>query len=102
MAWLQDGLPNSLRARPPSAHHALAEPGAARRRAASLAFGTPGGDQQDQWQLGFLLNHVLGGMNLQEAIDAPAFHTTHFPSSFYPREAYPRQVVRRGTVRRRT
>ena len=36
-----------------------------------LAFGTPGGDQQDQWTLAFFLNHVLFGMNLQEAIDAP-------------------------------
>jgi gamma-glutamyltranspeptidase/glutathione hydrolase len=52
-----------------------------------LAFGTPGGDQQDQWTLGFFLSHVQYGMNLQEAIDAPAFHTRHFPSSFYPRES---------------
>jgi gamma-glutamyltranspeptidase/glutathione hydrolase len=57
-----------------------------------LAFGTPGGDQQDQWTLTFFLNHVLFGMNLQEAIDAPAFHTSHFPSSFYPRESSPRAV----------
>ncbi len=54
-----------------------------------LAFGTPGGDQQDQWSLAFFLNHVLAGMNLQEAIDAPAFHTDHFPSSFYPRARSP-------------
>jgi gamma-glutamyltranspeptidase/glutathione hydrolase len=54
-----------------------------------MAFGTPGGDQQDQWTVGFFLNHVVFGMNLQEAIDAPAFHTDHFPSSFYPREALP-------------
>jgi gamma-glutamyltranspeptidase/glutathione hydrolase len=54
-----------------------------------LAFGTPGGDQQDQWSLGFFLNHVNYGMNLQEAIDAPAFHTTHFPSSFHPRTSFP-------------
>jgi gamma-glutamyltranspeptidase / glutathione hydrolase len=54
-----------------------------------LAFGTPGGDQQDQWTLLFFLNHVHFGMNLQEAIDAPAFHTTHFPSSFHPRESFP-------------
>jgi gamma-glutamyltranspeptidase/glutathione hydrolase len=54
-----------------------------------LAFGTPGGDQQDQWSLAFFLNHVLYGMNLQEAIDAPAFHTDHFPSSFYPRGSLP-------------
>ncbi len=57
-----------------------------------LAFGTPGGDQQDQWTLAFFLNHVAFGMNLQEAIDAPAFHTSHFPSSFYPRESWPRAV----------
>jgi gamma-glutamyltranspeptidase/glutathione hydrolase len=54
-----------------------------------LAFGTPGGDQQDQWTLHFFLNHVRFGMNLQQAIDFPAFHSAHMPSSFYPREAYP-------------
>src|SRR5262249_50849465 len=54
-----------------------------------LAFGTPGGDQQDQWTLLFFLAHVLFGCDLQEAIDAPAFHTNHFPSSFYPRTAQP-------------
>ena len=32
------------------------------------------------------------GLNLQEAIDAPMFHTEHFPSSFYPRAAKPRRV----------
>ena len=58
-----------------------------------LAFGTPGGDQQDQWTLGFFLNHVLFGMNLQEAIDAPAFSTDHFPSSFYPRGSAPRSLA---------
>ena len=57
-----------------------------------LAFGTPGGDQQDQWTLGFFLNHVHFGMNLQQAIDFPAFHSRHMPSSFYPREAYPRAL----------
>ncbi len=54
-----------------------------------LAFGTPGGDQQDQWTLHFFLNHVVFGMNLQQAIDFPAFHSAHMPSSFYPRESYP-------------
>jgi gamma-glutamyltranspeptidase/glutathione hydrolase len=52
-----------------------------------MAFGTPGGDQQDQWALHMFLRHVHFGMNLQEAIDAPAFHSEHAPSSFYPREA---------------
>jgi gamma-glutamyltranspeptidase/glutathione hydrolase len=54
-----------------------------------MAFGTPGGDQQDQWTLQFFLNFVEFGMNLQAAIDAPSFHTSHFPSSFYPRDAHP-------------
>ena len=57
-----------------------------------MAFGTPGGDQQDQWTLGFFLNHVHFGMNLQQAIDFPAFHSRHMPSSFYPREAYPAEL----------
>jgi gamma-glutamyltranspeptidase/glutathione hydrolase len=54
-----------------------------------LAFGTPGGDQQDQWTLAFFLNHLHFGMNLQQAIDFPAFHSAHMPSSFYPRQAQP-------------
>jgi gamma-glutamyltranspeptidase/glutathione hydrolase len=54
-----------------------------------MAFGTPGGDQQDQWTLQFFLNFVEFGMNLQAAIDAPTFHTSHFSSSFYPRDAHP-------------
>jgi gamma-glutamyltranspeptidase / glutathione hydrolase len=57
-----------------------------------LAFGTPGGDQQDQWPLAVFLNHAVFGMNLQEAIDYPAFHTDHFPSSFYPRGSRPRSL----------
>ncbi|HLK00671.1 MAG TPA: gamma-glutamyltransferase family protein [Streptosporangiaceae bacterium] len=57
-----------------------------------LAFGTPGGDQQDQWSLLFLLNHLHFGMNLQQAIDFPAFHTAHMPSSFYPRHAQPKVI----------
>jgi len=55
-----------------------------------LAFGTPGGDQQDQWSLLFFLNHLKFGMNLQQAIDFPSFHSAHMPSSFYPRRAQPR------------
>jgi gamma-glutamyltranspeptidase/glutathione hydrolase len=58
-----------------------------------LAFGTPGGDQQDQWSLAVFLNHAVFGMNLQEAIDFPAFHTDHMPSSFYPRTAQPRSLT---------
>jgi gamma-glutamyltranspeptidase / glutathione hydrolase len=62
---------------------------ALRDREPYMAFGTPGGDQQDQWSLQFFLNHVMFGMNLQQAIDFPAFHSAHMPSSFYPRQAQP-------------
>ncbi len=54
-----------------------------------LAFGTPGGDQQDQWSLQFLLNVVDFGMDMQEALDAATVQTTHFPGSFYPHQADP-------------
>ena len=54
-----------------------------------MAFGTPGGDQQDQWTLQFFLNFIEFGMNVQAAIDAPTFHSSHFPSSFYPRDSHP-------------
>ena len=57
-----------------------------------LAFGTPGGDGQDQWTLQFFLNYVEFGMDLQQSLDAPSVHTTHFPSSFYPRAARPGRV----------
>ena len=63
---------------------------ALRDREPYLAFGTPGGDQQDQWSLLFFLNHAVFGMNLQQAIDFPSFHSAHMPSSFYPRQAQPR------------
>ncbi len=58
-----------------------------------LAFGTPGGDMQDQWTLQFYLNFAEFGMSMQEATEAPLMHSLHFPSSFYPREAFPRRVV---------
>jgi gamma-glutamyltranspeptidase/glutathione hydrolase len=52
-----------------------------------MVFGTPGGDYQDQWTLTFALRHLHHGMNLQEAIDAPAFQTDHLVDSFWPRGA---------------
>jgi gamma-glutamyltranspeptidase/glutathione hydrolase len=58
-----------------------------------LAWGSPGGDQQDQWTTQFFLRHLHAGMNLQEAIDAPAWHSEHFPISFWPRTARPGVLV---------
>jgi gamma-glutamyltranspeptidase/glutathione hydrolase len=91
MFTLTPGLPNSLA--PGKRPRTTLSPGLALRGGEPyLAFGTPGGDQQDQWALSFFLRHAQFGMNLQEAIDAPAFHTRHFPSSFWPRESFPAAV----------
>ncbi len=65
-----------------------------------MVFGTPGGDQQDQWTLQFFLNVVDFGMDVQDAIDAASFHSAHFPSSFYPRKASPGEVVIEARVPR--
>ena len=91
MFALEEGLPNSLA--PGKRPRTTLSPSLVLRDGEPyMAFGTPGGDQQDQWSLGFLLGHVHFGLGLQAAIEAPAFHTTHFPSSFYPREAFPGRV----------
>jgi gamma-glutamyltranspeptidase/glutathione hydrolase len=92
MFWLEPGLPNSLL--PGKRPRTTLTPSLALRAGVpTLAFGTPGGDQQEQWQLCFWLGHVLGGLDLQAAIDAPAWHTTSFPSSFYPRDMTPGELV---------
>ncbi|MEU2347749.1 gamma-glutamyltransferase family protein [Modestobacter sp. NPDC049651] len=92
MFWLEPGLPNSLA--PGKRPRTTLTPSLALRGGVpTMAFGTPGGDQQEQWQLCFWLAHTLGGLDLQEAIDAPAWHTTSFPSSFFPRETNPGEVV---------
>ncbi|HEY1876550.1 MAG TPA: gamma-glutamyltransferase family protein [Rhizomicrobium sp.] len=53
-----------------------------------LAFGSMGGDQQDQWQLQFLLNRLVFGMSLQKAIEAPKFSSEHFPGFFAPHDFF--------------
>ena len=58
-----------------------------------MVWGSPGGDQQDQWNSQFFIRHAHFGMNMQEAIDAPAWHLEHFPASFGPRAARPGVVV---------
>ena len=91
MTSLQPGLPASLL--PGRRPRTTLSPSMALRDGrVELAFGSPGGDQQDQWQLWFFLR-VAGGAGLQEAMDAPGLHSEHFPSSFYPREAFPAAVV---------
>jgi gamma-glutamyltranspeptidase/glutathione hydrolase len=63
-----------------------------------MAFGTPGGDMQDQWPLFCFLRHVHFGLNLQEAIDLPLFETLHFPNSFWPRDASPGHLGLEGST----
>ena len=63
-----------------------------------MAFGTPGGDSQDQTTLQLFLNVVDFGMNLQQALEAPYVVSGHFPSSFYPRRGRPRQVLAEGRI----
>ena len=93
MTWLEEGLPSTL------------TPG--RRPRTTLtptlvlddegrpltAVGSPGGDQQDQWQLLYLLRTLVGGWSPQAAIDAPALHTTSSPGSFWPRDREPGGAV---------
>jgi len=92
MFWLTEGLPTSLA--PGKRPRTTLTPSLALFEGRpTLSFGTPGGDQQDQWQLPFFLRHVHHGLNLQEAIDLPLFHTTHFPASFHPRQRQPGHIM---------
>ncbi|MFI6768990.1 gamma-glutamyltransferase family protein [Streptomyces sp. NPDC050355] len=97
MAWLEEGLPNSLT--PGRRPRTTLSPSLALRDGVPvMAFGTPGGDQQDQWQVHFFLavalrGRVRGGPDLQGAVDAPNWHQDSFPGSFYPRGMRPGSVT---------
>jgi gamma-glutamyltranspeptidase / glutathione hydrolase len=92
MTWLEEGLASSLVGgrRPRTT---LSPSLATREGAPLMAWGSPGGDQQDQWPLLVWLAHTRWRLGLQDAIDAPRFHIEHMPSSFYPRESHPGLVV---------
>lgn len=92
ISWMDEGLPNTLSpgVRPCTT---LSPSLALRDGQPYMAFGTPGGDQQDQWSLAFFLRHAVHGLNLQEAIDAPAWHIDHFPGSFWPRQTTLNQIT---------
>ncbi|MFE9772012.1 gamma-glutamyltransferase family protein [Streptomyces sp. NPDC005931] len=97
MTWLEDGLPNTLT--PGRRPRTTLSPSIVLRDGVPvMAFGTPGGDQQDQWQLHFLLavalrGRVRGGPDLQGAVDAPNWHNDSFPGSFHPRGMRPGSVT---------
>ena len=93
--WATPGLPNSIA--PGKRPRTTLSPSMALRDGrAWMSFGTPGGDQQDQWQPIFFLRMLHHRMNIQEAIDAPSFHSEHWNNSFWPRPAKPGRVVIEG------
>jgi gamma-glutamyltranspeptidase/glutathione hydrolase len=91
MFWLQEGLRSSLvpRTRP----RTTLSPTIALGTDQAVAFGTRGADYQDQWSAQFFLHHLGYGMDLQEAWDAPNFHSDHWPRSDYPRDASPGKLT---------
>ena len=95
MFWLRPDLPNSLapRKRPRTT---LSPSMALRDGKPWMAFGTPGGEQQDQWSPIFFLRRVHHRLGIQAAIDMPSFHAEHWPSSFWPRAARPGKLVLEG------
>ncbi|KAF0676074.1 gamma-glutamyltransferase family protein [Profundibacterium mesophilum] len=91
MFWLDEGLPTSLA--PGRRPRTTLTPTLAEKDGRALVFGTPGGDQQDQWQLVWFLRFVHHGLDLQEGMDAPLFHSMHFQGSFYPRAVKPGEMM---------
>ena len=92
MFWLEPDLPTSLA--PGRRPRTTLSPSFARDPSGRrIAFGTPGGDQQDQWQLMFLLRLIHCGLDMQQAIDQPLFMTNHMRGSFYPRDTQPGHLL---------
>ncbi len=95
MFWLDESLPNGLK--PGKRPRTTLSPAMVLRDGKPwLSFGTPGGEQQDQWQPIMLLRMLHHGLNIQQAIDAPSFHSEHWISSFWPRGAKPGKLVIEG------
>jgi gamma-glutamyltranspeptidase/glutathione hydrolase len=88
MMWLDPAAPGALRpgARPRTT---LTPTLVLRDGRAVMALGTPGGDQQEQWQLAALVRMLAGGYSAQEAIDAPTLHSIALVDSFWPRTWHP-------------
>ncbi len=92
MAWLEEDSPSALV--PGRRPRTTLSPTLVLRDGRPVeALGTPGGDQQDQWQLPYLLRRIVGGYSPQAAIDAPTFHTTSHVASFEPRVFEPAGLV---------
>src|SRR5438874_272072 len=101
ISWLDEKSPSSLM--PGKRPRSTLSPTLALKNGEPwMAFGTPGGDGQDQWSTQLFLHHVHHGMNLQEAIDCPEFNNDHAPSSFYPRAAHPGSLLLEGRFPEKT
>ncbi|HDP81128.1 MAG TPA: gamma-glutamyltransferase family protein [Spirochaetes bacterium] len=57
-----------------------------------MSFGTPGGDMQTQALVQVFLNHIVFGMDIQQAIDAPRFRSLNWPDSFSPHRYFPGEI----------
>lgn len=101
MFWLEENLPGTLM--PGKRPRSTLSVGMAWRDGKPyMCWGTPGGDQQDQWSCQMFLRHVHARQNLQLAIDSPSWHIEHFPASFWPRQARPGVVVVEGRMPKET
>jgi gamma-glutamyltranspeptidase/glutathione hydrolase len=97
MFWLEEGHPASLA--PGKRPRTSLSPSLALRRGEPwAAFGTPGGDQQDQWQTILFLRLANFNLNLQEAIDLPSWHTSHMLASFWPRQPQLNSLTVEGRI----
>lgn len=87
-SWIQKGHPSAIAAgkRPRlTPNPALA----VRDDREFLAFGCPGGDMQVQAMVQAFLNHVVFGMDLQDAVEASRIGSYGIVQSFSPHEIYP-------------
>lgn len=92
MMWLDDSAPSALA--PGKRPRTTLTPTLISKDGQPVtALGSPGGDQQEQWQLLMILRMLVGGYAPQQAIDAPAFHTTSLAGSFWPRTWVPGGAV---------
>ncbi|MFJ4160166.1 gamma-glutamyltransferase family protein [Microbacterium testaceum] len=89
--WLVPGHPASLT--PGRRPRTTLTPTLVSRGDEVIAIGSPGGDQQDQWQLTVLLRMLVGGYSAQQAIDAPNLNITALIDSFWPRTWAPAGVA---------
>jgi len=92
MTWLDEASPSALRPgrRPRTT---LTPTLVLRDGRARMALGTPGGDQQEQWQVPALIRMLAGGYTGQQAIDAPTLHSVALVDSFWPRTWSPAGAV---------